>query len=137
MWPRLFSQLVELLPHATRLLPMADNYLAVRREGAQSQSAAQAAAMAQIAESLRVDVGRVADSYNALARQISEQKTQIALLHESLEVAQTQSITQTRQLEWITTDLNTVRVWVKFGTVVIVLLLAAVTVLSVMILRGR
>jgi len=133
MWPRLISQLIELLPHATRLMPMADNYLAVRREGAK----AQAGALADLADNLRVDVGRVADSYNGLARQISEQKSQIAALQDSMELAQTQSMTQTKQLEWITADVNTLRVWVKFGVVVIVLLLLAVLALTLQIVRGR
>jgi hypothetical protein len=133
MWPRLISQLIELLPHATRLVPMADNYLAVRREGAK----AQAGALADLAENLRVDVGRVTDSYNGLARQISEQKAQIAALKDAVEVAQTQSMTQTKQLEWITADVNTLRVWVKFGVVVIVLLLLAVLALTVQMLHGR
>jgi hypothetical protein len=133
MWPRLISQLIELLPHATRLVPMADNYLTTRRDGER----AKAAALADLAENLRVDVGRVADSYNGLARQIAEQKAQIVALQDALEVAQTQSITQTRQLEWITSDVNTVRVWVKFGTVIIVLLLVAVVGLTVEILRSR
>jgi chromosome segregation ATPase len=149
MWPRLFSQLVELLPHATRLLPMADNYLAVRREGAQSQSqaqsqaqaeaqaAAQAAAIAELAESMRADAGQIVNSYNSLARQVAEQKSQLAVLQDAVEVTQAQSVAQTRQLEWITTDLNSLRVWVKFGTVTIVLLLAAVLALTVQILRGR
>jgi hypothetical protein len=133
MWPRLISQLIELLPHATRLMPIADNYLTVRREGAK----AQAGAIADLAENLRVDVGRVADSYNGLARQITEQKAQIAALQDAVEVAQTQSMTQTRQLEWITTDVNTLRVWVKFGVVIIVLLLLAVLALTVQILHSR
>lgn len=133
MWPRLISQLIELLPHATRLMPMADNYLAVRREGAK----AQAGALADLAENLRVDVGRVADSYNGLARQITEQKAQIAALQDAIEVAQTQSMTQTKQLEWITADVNTLRVWVKFGVVIIVLLLLVVLALTVQILHIR
>lgn len=133
MWPRLISQLIEFLPHATRLVPIADNYLATRREGER----AQAGAIAELAENLRVDVGRVADSYNALARQIAEQKTQIAELQDALEVTQTQSFAQTKQLEWITSDVNTVRLWVKFGTVVIVVLLVAVAVLSVELLHSR
>jgi len=137
MWPRLLAQLVELLPHATRLLPMADNYLATRRESSQAQAAAQSAAIAELAQSLQADAGRIASSYNTLARQISEQKAQIAVLQDALEVTQTQSVTQTRQLEWITTDLNSLRVWVKFGTVAIVLLLAAVLALTVQILRSR
>jgi len=133
MWPRLIAQLIELMPHATRLMPMADNYLAVRREGAK----AQAGALADLAENLRVDVGRVTDSYNGLARQIGEQKAQIAALQDAVEVAQTQSMTQTKQLEWITTDVNTLRVWVKFGVVIIVLLLLAVLALTLQILRIR
>ena len=133
MWPRLISQVIELLPHATRLVPIADNYLSVRREGAK----AQAGAIAEMAENLRVDVGRVTDSYNGLARQITEQKAQIAALQDAIEVAQTQSFTQTKQLEWITTDVNTLRVWVKFGVVIIVLLLVAVLALTVQILHGR
>ncbi len=133
MWPRLISQLIELLPHATRLVPMADNYLAVRREGERTK----ANAIADLADTLRTDVGRVADSYNGLARQIAEQKTQILALQDALDVAQTQSITQTRQLEWITSDVNTVRMWVKFGTVVIVVLLVAVIGLTVEMLRSR
>lgn len=133
MWPRLISQLIELLPHATRLVPMADNFLAARREGEQ----AKANAIADLADTLRTDVGRVADSYNGLARQIAEQKMQIVALQDALEVAQTQSFTQTKQLEWITSDVNTVRVWVKFGTVVIVVLLVAVVGLTVELLHAR
>lgn len=133
MWPRLISQLIELLPHATRLVPMADNYLAVRREGEQ----AKANAIADLADTLRTDVGRVADSYNGLARQIAEQKAQIVALQDALEVAQTQTFAQTKQLEWITSDMNAVRVWVKFGTVTVVVLLVAVVVLTVEILRTR
>ncbi len=133
MWPRLISQLVEFLPHAARLMPVADNFLAVRREGAQ----AQAGAIADLAENLRVDVGRVADSYNLLARQITEQKAQITALHDALEVAETQSLTQTRQLEWITTDMNNLRIWVKFGVVTIVLLLVAVLALTIQIMHAR
>jgi hypothetical protein len=133
MWPRLISQLIELLPHATRLMPIADNYLAVRREGAKVQ----AGALADLADNLRVDVGRVADSYNGLARQITEQKAQITVLQDAVEVLQTQSMTQTKQMEWITSDVNTLRIWVKFGVVVIVVLLVAVLALTLQILRSR
>jgi septal ring factor EnvC (AmiA/AmiB activator) len=133
MWPRLIAQLVDLLPHATRLLPMADAYFATRREN----DRAQAIAIATMADELRADVGRVADSHTSMQRQIAEQKTQIASLKDAIEATQTQSVAQTKQLEWITSDLNTVRVWVKFGTVIIVLLLAALLAASVMLLHSR
>ncbi len=133
MWPRVISQLIELLPHATRLVPIADNYLAVRREGERVK----AGAIADVAENLRMDVGRVADSYNGLARQISDQTVQIVALQDALDAAQTQSMAHSKQLEWMSTDVNTIRVWVKFGVVIIVLLLLAVLVLTFEILRSR
>jgi len=133
MWPRLIAQLVELLPHAARLLPMADNYLASRREG----DRAQAAALAEFADGMRGDIGRVTDTYDALSRQLADQKQQILALRESLDLAQTNSTLQTKQLEWITSDVNSLRVWVKFGMVIIVLLLSALIVLAVQILHSR
>jgi hypothetical protein len=133
MWPRLIAQLVELLPHAARLLPMADNYLASRREG----DRAQAAALAEFADGMRGDIGRVTDTYDALSRQLADQKQQILAIRESLDLAQTNSTLQTKQLEWITSDVNSLRVWVKFGMVIIVLLLSALIVLAVQILHSR
>jgi hypothetical protein len=133
MWPRLIAQLVELLPHAARLLPMADNYLASRRE----RDRAQAAALAEFADGMRGDIGRVTDTYDALSRQLADQKQQILALRESLDLAQTNSTLQTKQLEWITSDVNSLRVWVKFGMVIIVLLLSALIVLAVQILHSR
>jgi len=131
MWPRLLSQLVELLPHATRLLPLADNYFATRREA----DRAQAAAMAEMSGSIREEVGRVSDAFGSLTRRLAEQNQQIVELKDSLEAAETHRITQTKQLEWITSDLNSLRVWVKFGVVVIILLLCGLSALSVQIFR--
>jgi septal ring factor EnvC (AmiA/AmiB activator) len=133
MWPRLIAQLVELLPHAARLLPLADNYFATRREA----DGAQAAALAAMAGSLREEIGRVGESFGGVPRQLAEQKQQIAALQDALEAAETHRITQTKQLEWITSDLNSLRVWVKFGVVVIILLLTGLSALTVQIFRLR
>jgi chromosome segregation ATPase len=133
MWPRLIAQLVDLLPHATRLLPLADNYFSTRRES----DRAQAAAMAALGDGLRDEMGKLAAANSGLTRQLGEQKQQIASLQESLETAQTNSIAQTRQLEWITSDLNTVRIWVKFGIVFIVVLLLALVGVAILALKMR
>jgi septal ring factor EnvC (AmiA/AmiB activator) len=133
MWPRLIAQLVELLPHATRLLPMADNYLASRRE----TDRAQTQALTAMGEGLRGEINDIAVSHSALSRQLAEQKQQIEALKDAVEAGQTQNITQTKQLEWITTDVNTLRVWVKFGTVIIILLLIALGALSIQILHSH
>lgn len=116
---------------------MADNYLATRRESDRRNAAAIEEAIKEVSEGLRGDLGRMTLTYSGLSRQISEQKQQIATLQDSLEVAHTNSTLQTKQLEWITSDVNTLRVWVKFGTVIIVLLLVALVALTVLILRGR
>ena len=92
MRPRLISQVIELLPHATRLVPIADNYLSVRREGAKAR---RPGAIAEMAENLRVDVGRVRRTpimgWRARSR---NRRQQIAALQDAIEVAQTQSFTQ-------------------------------------------
>jgi chromosome segregation ATPase len=135
MWPRLIAQLVELLPHATRLLPMADNYLATRREADRAQAAALANSLSEMSGGLREEIARVSDAWGGVSRQFDDQKKQIAALQAALEAAETHRITQTRQLEWITGDLNSLRVWVKFGVVVIVLMLGGLIALTVQIFR--
>lgn len=71
MWPKL---LFELLPHFSRLLPVADKYLATR--GASDQ--AQAAALAELDASLRGELAKAAEAQDGLRRQLQEQSTQIA-----------------------------------------------------------
>ena len=110
---------------------MADTYLATRRENDRSQ----ASALAAMSGNLREEVNRVADTFAGVSRQLVEQKKQIAALQDALEAAETHRITQTKQLEWLTGDLNSLRVWVKFGTVAILLLLVASIVLTFQLYR--
>lgn len=133
MWPRLLVQLVELLPHATRLLPLADNYFTTRRE----TDGKQAAAFATMSDGLREEINGISSHFPGLSRQLLDQQKQITELQDSLEAAETHRITQTKQLEWITTDLNALRAWVKFGVVAILLLLVALFVLTFQLLRLR
>jgi septal ring factor EnvC (AmiA/AmiB activator) len=85
--------------------------------------------------SLREEVSRVGDTFSGVSRQLSEQKKQIDALQDALEAAETHRITQTKQLEWISSDLNSLRVWVKFGVITILLLLGALIALTVQIFR--
>ena len=55
-------QLVELLPHVSRVVPMADKYLAQRN--------ANDAKLEQVAQSMRGDLGKVAKAHIALAEQL-------------------------------------------------------------------
>ena len=54
MWPKLLAQLFELLPHVSRLIPMADRFFASRA----ATDRATEAAMAAMAEGVRGDLGR-------------------------------------------------------------------------------
>ena len=55
MWPKVIAQLVELLPHLSRLVPMADKFLSSK---ANSEKANEAA-MVAMAEGVRGDLGQV------------------------------------------------------------------------------
>jgi hypothetical protein len=124
MWPRLIAQLVELLPHVSRLVPMADTYFASRG----NRDRAHSTALATLGETMRSDLSTISDSTSALSvrvtQQMAEQTARIADLQRTLEQAEADNITQNRQLEWLTKDVNALRVWVKFGVSAIILLLA-------------
>ena len=73
MWPKL---LFDLLPHFSRLVPMADKYFSSRS----STDKAQAAAMAALAADVRGELGKVAEAHEGLSRQLQQQGTQVSEL---------------------------------------------------------
>ncbi len=70
MWPTL----LELLPHFTRLIPMADKYLSSRS----ASERAQEAALASLAGDVRLDLGQVAEVHAGVQRALEEQAAQIS-----------------------------------------------------------
>jgi chromosome segregation ATPase len=73
MWPKL---LFELLPHFSRLMPMADKYLSTRS----ASEKAQEAALAALAGEVRGELGKVTEANAGVSRQLQEQGSQIAEL---------------------------------------------------------
>jgi chromosome segregation ATPase len=73
MWPKL---LFELLPHFSRLMPMADKYLSTRS----ASEKAQEAALAALAGEVRGELGKVTEANAGVSRQLQQQGTQIAEL---------------------------------------------------------
>jgi len=123
MWPKLFAQLFELLPHITRLVPMADKYFSSRT----ATEKATEAAMVAMAEGVRGDLGQVTKAHAGLYQQLQEQSGQIAEV--SSEVKRMGAA-----LERVTAlELQVVALgrWVKVGVSLIVVLLVAVIVLLV------
>lgn len=73
MWPRL---LLEVLPHFTRLVPLADRYFSNRGE----QDKMHAAALAALGEEVRGSMGRVDEIHAGLQQAMKEQGAHIAKL---------------------------------------------------------
>lgn len=67
MWPKALVQLLELAPHMTRLVPVADRYLQSKAEGRDSQRRA----VELMAEGLRNDLGQMADGLRGDLTQLS------------------------------------------------------------------
>lgn len=91
MWPKALSQLVELAPHVTRLLPLADRYFKEKSSGDDATRRAlddlqanhraaletQRATVTDLSDRLHADLG-------GIASQITTQNTQSAALHRQL-----------------------------------------------------
>ncbi len=123
MWPKVLAQLFELLPHITRLVPMADKYFSTRT----ASEKATEAAMVAMAEGVRGDLGQVTKAHAGLYQQLQEQSIQLAEVSSEVKriVPAVERVTalesQVAALEW----------WVKAGVSLIVILLVAVIVLLV------
>jgi hypothetical protein len=74
MWPKAITTLIELAPHITRLVPMADRFFSSKS----AESEASLTAMQQMAEGLRGDLGQVTASHAGLYRQLNEQSEKLS-----------------------------------------------------------
>jgi hypothetical protein len=75
MWPKALSQLIELLPHLTRLVPAADRFFNQR---SQTDTAAQHALEA-MAEGMRGDLGQVTAAHAGIYAKLAEQSEALTL----------------------------------------------------------
>lgn len=127
MWPKVLMQLFELLPHVTRLVPVADRYFSVK---AASESANEAA-FAAMADGVRGDLGQVAAAHAGLYRKLQEQGSQIAVLSEDVRIARAAAEQSERRIEAMDRRVDSIGLWLKFSTGLVVILLVLVIVLLV------
>jgi chromosome segregation ATPase len=118
MWPRLLAQLFELLPHVSRLVPLADRYFAMRS----ASERAQEAALATLAETVHGDVAGLTQSNTRLAAQLEAQTAQLARVTEDLNLTRRELSAQTAQLEAITRQLKRLGIWIMASSVLVLLL---------------
>jgi len=104
MWPKALAQLLELLPHLTRLLPLADRFL-------QSKTVDQEAntrAMQAMAEGLRGDLGQVTASHAGLYRQLNEQSVKLSELTSDMHATNVALDTTSRRIARLEDELSLV-----------------------------
>jgi len=133
MWPKVLMQLFELLPHVSRLVPVAERYFATKQIG-DTTGGEEAAAFASIAEDVRGDLNQVTRAHAALYRQLQDQGNQIAELSEHARMARTLAEQNEQKIAAIDNKLDTLDTYIKVGVGLVCL---AVILLLVLILRGH
>jgi hypothetical protein len=130
MWPKVIAQLFELLPHITRLVPLADKYLSSKSASEKSNDAA----MAAMAEGVRGDLGQVTKAHAGLYRQLQDQSAQIAEVAEEVKRARLSIEQHEHRMLAVESNVAALGWWVKAG---VSLLIVLVVVVIVLLLRGR
>ena len=120
MWPKLFAQLFELLPHLARMVPMADKFFASRAAAEKANEAA----LAAMAEGVRGDLGQVTRAHAGLYRQLQEQSAQIAEVAEEIKQTRQTAIQQSTRIETLEHQLTSLGRWLKAGVGLLCILLA-------------
>jgi hypothetical protein len=133
MWPKVIAQLFELLPHVSRLLPMADKFLTSKT----ATEKATEAAMIAMADGVRGDLGQVTKAHAGLYRQLQEQSAQITQVSEEVKLARLSFEQHEHRMEILEQRMTSLGLWVKAGVSLLVVLVAVVIVLLVHLIHGR
>jgi len=121
--------LLELLPHVTRLLPMADKYLSTRSASERTQEAA----LAAMAANVRGDLGQVVDAHAGIQRALKDQAEQIA----EIAVEGTRTRMGVESIEARVAGLEKMlRLTMKLTLVALVLVAGCVVLLGFMLVHG-
>ena len=118
MWPKVIAQLFELLPHITRLVPMADRYLSSKT----ASEKATEAAMAAMADGVRGDLGQVTKAHAGLYRQLQDQSAQIAEVGEEVKRARLSVEQHENRMVALESSVASLQWWIKGGVSLLVVL---------------
>jgi septal ring factor EnvC (AmiA/AmiB activator) len=129
MWPKAISSLIELAPHITRLVPLADRFF-------QSKSAdadASRSAMEQMAAGLRGDLGQVTASHAGLYRQLNDQSEKLSTIAADVHAARISTDSLEARLSHLEQQHS--QVWVMLAGAIV--LLVVISILAILILVHR
>lgn len=130
MWPKVFAQLVELLPHVSRLIPVADKFFQSRTAGEKANESA----LSAMADGVRGDLGQVTAAHAGLYRQLQEQSAQITEVAAEVRRGRVSTETLAERLISLERQSATLAIWSKLGVGLLVVLIGLVTTL---LLRAR
>ncbi len=133
MWPKVIAQLFELLPHISRLIPMADRYFTTRT----ASEKATEAAMTAMAEGVRGDLGQVSKAHAGLYRQLQEQGAQITQIAQDIQTFRLAKEQGQQRLEAVEREVKALGIWIKAGVSLLLVLAIAILVLLVQVLHAR
>jgi septal ring factor EnvC (AmiA/AmiB activator) len=119
MWPRVLMQLVELLPHAARLIPIADRYFASKSANEQ----ANVAALAAMSEGVQADLGQVTKAHAGLYRQLQEQSVQIQGVGDDVRQLRSSLEQADRRIKTLEDRIGGLNLWIRLGVSLITVLL--------------
>ena len=126
MWPKALAQLIELAPHISRMLPMADRFF----QSKTADSDASRTAMEQMAEGLRGDLGQVTASHAGLYRQLNDQNEKLSSI--AADAHATRLSTDSLEARIVSLETQLSRLVLYLG--IALALLVGVCVLSILIL---
>jgi hypothetical protein len=127
MWPKLLAQLFELLPHVSRLIPMADRFFASRA----ATDRATEAAMVAMAEGVRGDLGQVTKAHAGLYRQLQEQGILLDEVRDEVKRVRVTLDQRENRIEVLESQVTSLGWWVKLGVSLVVVLLGVIVWLLV------
>jgi hypothetical protein len=133
MWPKVIAQLFELLPHITRLVPMADRYFSTKT----ASEKATEAAMTAMADGVRGDLGQVTKAHAGLYRQLQDQSAQIAEVAEEVKRARLAVEQHEHRMVALETTVASLTWWIKGGITILVILAAVAIGLLVHLIHVR
>ena len=131
MWPKVIAQLFELLPHISRLLPLADKFFTSK---AASEKATEAA-MVAMAEGVRGDLGQVTAAHMGLYRQLQDQSAQITSVGEEVKRARLSMEQHEHRMATLEKGVASFGLWLKAGVSLLLVLAIVVIVLLLQLLH--
>lgn len=148
MWPKALSQLIELAPHISRLLPMADHFLkdkaageeATRQavDGQRTALEAQRATLLDLSDRLHADIGSLASAQTTQAATLQRQVTE---LEKSVAAFRTEAAATRAGADQLQTRLErleaTQRRTQTLAMLAIALLLIVIALLAAVLLRAH